>query len=208
LEGDLPDHGVLGFEVNLTSKGFIKHRETLTDIRRRHNTKVFFSKLLTADPSQFDGKHFSHFVRAGLQIDELPGYADAIKRAVSDGVIDGVTVRLEPDEDMIHSADSIHAFADQTGAEILVSIKLAGPNIARERADDPGNMASLLKAFVLSKCHERVRYVYDTFMDVDRGYFPRHAFIDRHFNPRPMALALGSLNAIFPDDRRFVLVDA
>lgn len=208
LQVNPQNHGLLGFEVNLTSDGFSKHRQTLADIRRTHNTKIFFSKLLTADPSQFDGKHFSHFVRAGLQNDELPAYVDAIKKAVSDGVIDGVTVRLEHDEDMVLSADSINAFADQTGAEVLVSVKLAGPSIARERADDPGNMASLLTAFVLSKCHDRVRYVYDTFMDVDRGYFPRHAFIDRHFNPRPMALALGSLNAIFPDDQRFALVEA
>ena len=27
--------------------------------------------------------------------------------------------------------------------------------------------------------------MFDTFMDVDRGYFPRNGFIDRMFNPRP-----------------------
>src|SRR5690606_39755841 len=69
--------------------------------------------------------------------------SDLVRTAVSDGVIDGVTVRLESDEDMVLAADRIHAFADASSADILVSVKLAGPSIARERADDPDNMASI-----------------------------------------------------------------
>ena len=34
-------------------------------------------------------------------------------------------------------------------------------------------------------------------MDVDRGYFPRNAFIDRRFNPRPAAAVFTRLQSLF-----------
>lgn len=49
------------------------------------------------------------------------------------------------------------------------------------------NRSKAAQALVLSRCGDGVRYVFDTFMDVDRGYYPRRAFIDRRFNPRPAA---------------------
>jgi hypothetical protein len=42
-----------------------------------------------------------------------------------------------------------------------------------------------------------VSYSFDTFMDVDRGYFPRNGLIDRRYDPRPAGLALTALNAVF-----------
>jgi hypothetical protein len=52
---------------------------------------------------------------------------------------------------------------------------------------------------VLAATTKGIRFIYDTFMDVDRGYFPRHAFIDRRYNPRPMARAFSTLMAILGD---------
>ena len=60
---------------------------------------------------------------------------------------------------------------------------------------------------VLSRCGPDVLYVFDTFMDVDRGYYPRDAFIDRRFNPRPPARVFTALASLFPGDDRFTLLD-
>ena len=54
------------------------------------------------------------------------------------------------------------------------------------------------EAIVASKMSKRVSYVFDTFMDIDRGYFPRNGFIDRRFNPRPAALVVASLASMLP----------
>ena len=40
-------------------------------------------------------------------------------------------------------------------------------------------------------------------MDVDRGYYPRHAFIDRHFNPRQAARVFASLNHLLGGEGTF-----
>ena len=55
-----------------------------------------------------------------------------------------------------------------------------------------------------SRCGSGIRYVFDTFMDVDRGYYPRNAFIDRRFNPRPAAGVFTALAALFPGRAPFV----
>ena len=50
-----------------------------------------------------------------------------------------------------------------------------------------------------------MRYVFYTFMDVDRGYFPRHAFIDRRFDPRPAARAFAIINTLLSSAGRLAL---
>lgn len=202
LDVDLKRAGVIAFEANLTARRFTEAADSLATVRREHGVKIYYAKLFTADPSQYDGKHFSHVVRAGFELDELDEHIDAIGRAVKDGVIDGITVRIGPDQCLQAAARRMQAFHDRTGAEILASLKLSGPGIATERADDAANVASVAHAMVLAATTRGIRFVYDTFMDVDRGYFPRHAFIDRRYNPRPMARAFTALMAILGGGRK------
>jgi hypothetical protein len=65
-------------------------------------------------------------------------------------------------------------------------------------------VARTAQAMVLSKTSQRVKYVFDTFMDVDRGYFPRHAFIDRRFDPHPAARTFSTLNALLSSAQQLV----
>ena len=39
-------------------------------------------------------------------------------------------------------------------------------------------------------------------MDVDRGYYPRRAFIDRQFNPNAAAHVFAHINSIFSNTRK------
>ena len=96
-------------------------------------------------------------------------------------------MRVEIGEPLPAAARRMRAFGADTGAQFLVSIKLHGPSVAAARTDDRETAARAAQALILSRCGSGVRYVFDTFMDVDRGYYPRHAFIDRRFNPRSAA---------------------
>lgn len=187
--------GVIGIEVNLTSRRFTDAAARLAEIRTSHGVKVFYAKLLTADPSQYDGKHFSHVIRAGFDLSELCQHEGMLADAISRGVIDGITVRLDADRNLIDAAETLREFHDRSRAEIIGSIKLAGPSIAAERADDEANVVAVAQAIVSAASCSGIRWIFDTFMDVDRGYFPRHAFIDRRYNPRPMARAFRYLAA-------------
>lgn len=189
LAHDLKALGVIGLEVNLTKDAFASGLSRLQGIQQEKGVGIFYSKLLTVDPAQYDGQQFSHMVHAGFRLSELDTYREQITQAVQGGAIRGITVRVEPGDDLIAAAAHMDAYCKRTGAQIIASLKMAGPSIAMERADDIENVAHLAKIMVLARHYPGIRFIYDTFMDVDRGYFPRHAFIDRQFNPRPMARA-------------------
>ena len=201
----LADYGVTGFEVNSTLAGFVSQKARLKKFRVETGSQVFFSKILTFDASHFDGKHFSHFVKAGFALDELETHRDLIATARKEGEIDGITVRIEADQPLISAATRMVEFANDVDCLILASLKLSGPSLAAERSDDRANVASAAQAMILSKAGRRVRYVFDTFMDVDRGYYPRHAFIDRRFNPRPAAHVFTTLTSLFSNAGSFAV---
>ncbi len=61
---------------------------------------------------------------------------------------------------------------------------VTGASIARCRDDDVDTARLAAGDLLAARLSPQVRYVFDTFVDVDRGYFPRNGFIDRVFNPR------------------------
>ncbi|VTU17803.1 Calcineurin-like phosphoesterase [Variovorax sp. SRS16] len=205
LAHDLQACGVAAFEVNATLDGFARQRSALRALRTSSGAQVYYAKILTFDDSHFDGKHFSHFVKAGFTPEELAEHEEMILSAHRAGEIDGVTVRIEAGQSLVAAAATLKAFHAATGCLVLASLKLSGPSLAIERADDRANVASVAEAMILSKSSPGIRYVYDTFMDVDRGYFPRHAFIDRRFNPRPAATAFTTLNALLSSAQTLTL---
>lgn len=197
--------GVEGFEVNITLAGFAAQRAALNAYRRATGLQILYSKILTYDDSRTEGQHFSHFVKAGFTVEELEPHREMLHAARAAGDIDGITVRLEADQPLLPAAALMMEFAERTDCLILASLKLSGPGLAIERDDDRANVAAVARALILSRASPRIRYVFDTFMDVDRGYFPRHGFIDRRFNPRPAAHAFTTLTALLPTTDPVVL---
>jgi len=171
-------------EVNLALGKAAQRASELAALRARLKVPVLLSHLRTSEDAHFDGKHFSHFVNAGLRVDELEGRRAEIFALVASSAIDGITVRLDWGSDIVAAAQILEPFAQDLGIEILLSIKLGTHSLALENTDDQAIAMLAAKTAVVSFCSSRVRYVFDTFMDVDRGYFPRNGFIDRRFNPR------------------------
>ena len=153
------------------------------------------------------GRTFSHFVKSGFLVGELERCRDLIAGAVERGEIDGVTVRLDMDESLPAAARRARELHADTGARVLVSLKLCGPSVAAARTDDRETAARAAQAMVLSRCDPDILYVFDTFMDIDRGYYPRNAFIDRRFNPRPAAGVFTALASLFPGRAPFAPVE-
>ena len=193
---DPKGHGVTAFEVNLTLDAFTRQRSRLRDMRAGTGSSVYFAKIQTADDSHYDGKHFSHFIKSGFSLAELEQHRELLVAACEAKQIDGVTVRIDADESVLAAGRRLAAFHETTGCLVIASLKLSSSSLAVERADDTANVARVAQAMILSKASAGVRYVFDTFMDVDRGYFPRHAFIDRRFNPRSPAAAFTFLSSV------------
>ena len=207
IEAAADDAGVFAFEANLTLERFDRVRDALRAVRRSSGAAVFLAKILTDQEARISGRTFSHFVKSGFTVEELTLHHDLIAGAVDRGEIDGVTVRIEFGESLPAATRRMRACSAQTGARILASLKLSGPGVATARTGDRETAARAAQAMVLSRCGPDVLYVFDTFMDVDRGYYPRDAFIDRRFNPRPPARVFTALASLFPGDDQFTLLD-
>ena len=201
------DAGVFAWEANLTLERFEGRRDALREVREASGAQVFLAKILTDQEARVSGRTFSHFVKSGFTVDELALHRNLIVGAVERGEIDGVTVRLEIGESLPAAARRMRAFNAETGARILASLKLSGSGVATARTGDRETAARAAQAMVLSRCGPDILYVFDTFMDVDRGYSPRDAFIDRRFNPRPAAGVFTTLASLFPGRDPFTLID-
>ena len=123
LNHDLTSHGVLAFEVNCNSDGLERQKTALTKIRQDSNVLVYFSKIRSGESSRFDGKHFTHFVKAGFTVQELLENQSSIQGYVRSGAIDGVSVRIDADNFIINDLLYLSQFADETDIRILVSLK-------------------------------------------------------------------------------------
>ena len=199
--------GVFAYEANMTVERFERDRDALRAARETSGASIFLAKILTDQEARISGRTFSHFVKSGFTVDELAHHRNLIVEALDRGEIDGVTVRIAIGESLPAAVRRLRALNAETGARILVSIKLSGPNVVTARTDDRETAARAAQAMALSRCGSGLLYVFDTFMDIDRGYYPRHAFIDRRFNPRPAAGVFTAMASLFPGREPFRPID-
>lgn len=172
-------------EINLSSERLDRDVAALAARKRRMGRPIYWSKLRMHEDARYDSGKFSHFVKSGLVPAELDDVAASIGKLPARAVIDGVVVRLERGVDILDMAPRLARFAANTGLGVIGAIKLADASLAKPRDDDADTARIVAEAALAAAATPGVLFLFDTFMDIDRGYHPRTGFIDRHFNPRP-----------------------
>jgi hypothetical protein len=143
---------------------------------------ITLAKMETSAEKKTEGSRFSHFVSYGFRASELALIEGFL---ASRGAIDGFVFRLGFDESPLKVVPMIAGFARDHGIRAAINVRLASENPAEYNQDD-GRIANqvaeaLLAAFAAVDCELFI----DTYVDLDRGYFPRHGLFDRRYNPRP-----------------------
>ena len=194
-------------EVNLSSVALVRDAARLRAFRERNaGTAVYWAKLRMHEDAHYAGGHFSHFIKTGTLPSELDAALAALESAQGRSLLDGLVVRLERDHDLMQAAPLLAAFAERSGLALLGAIKLTDASIARTRDDDLDTARLAAEALLAARLSPRVRYVFDTFMDIDRGYYPRNGFIDRMFNPRPALRAYAAMAHLLAGARTLTLL--
>jgi 3',5'-cyclic AMP phosphodiesterase CpdA len=196
MAADPHSAGVTAFEVNATHEGIAAQSGALRTLRAETGAAVYFSKIHTPEHAGDGGRSFSHLVKSGFTLDDLEAVSGFVQDRLAAGEIDGISVRVEADQPLAEALARIASFSERTGARVLASLKMGSLKLSEARVDDRDNVRRVAEAALFAKSNDRVLCIFDAFMDVDRGYFPRHAFIDRRFNPRPAARAFATLNAL------------
>ncbi len=143
---------------------------------------VTLAKMETSAEKKTEGSRFSHFVSYGFRASELALIEEFL---ASGGAVDGFVFRLGFDESPWEVVPRIADFTRGHGVRAAINVRLASENPAEYNQDD-GRIANqvaeaMLAAFATGDCELFI----DTYVDVDRGYFPRHGLFDRRYNPRP-----------------------
>ncbi|MGE3599904.1 MAG: metallophosphoesterase [Dehalococcoidia bacterium] len=202
----LEQSGVIGVEVNATWDEFCSQNERWKSFREKSGIGLYLSLLGASSAEEHSASHFAHSIRAGFSISDLDSFAEALRIGRSNGQIDGVTVRIEADDDIAAASSILAGFRERTGCELIASLKTSAPLLSEELVDDARLLYRTVQAMLLSKVHKGIKFVFDTFMDVDRGYFPRQAFVDRKSNPRAAANGFRVVNSLCSSARNVELL--
>lgn len=180
-------------EVNVSRAALQREAARVAMFREKALVPLYWAKLRMHEDARYDGQHVSHFIKTGLTLPELDAVEAVMEGAGVRGLFDGVVVRIDRDGDLLATASQLAQFAAHTGLAVLGAIKLTDSSIARCRNDDVDTARLTAEALLAARLSPHVRYIFDTFMDIDRGYFPRNGFIDRMFNPRPALRAYAAV---------------
>ena len=102
----------------------------------------------------------------------------------------GVSFQIGFEDDLEARLAEINAWSDEQNLAVHAIIKLATANPAEANFDDEANTARLKLALETAGPLANISLQLDTYMDIDRGYHPRHGLIDRRSNLRPAGLYL------------------
>ncbi len=90
-------------------------------------------------------------------------------------------------DDPVSRIAEMASLLDEAGLGLVVSLRIARRDPATAETDDRLIAEKVHAAIELARGSNTIRLQCDTFEDIDRGYSPRHGFLDRHSNLRPVA---------------------
>lgn len=152
--------------------------------------KTLLSKVHSSSHTDTGDKPFAHSVSSGFLWHEVDQVFAALQRWGNTTDLHGIVIQIPLETDPAPLlAKMQQRFAD-TGLSCIANVRLAHSNPAVCNFDDDAITARVLAAIDRCEPLPAVSLQFDTFADIDRGYGPRHGFVDRHMNLRPVGQAM------------------
>jgi 3',5'-cyclic AMP phosphodiesterase CpdA len=168
----------------------------LAALRGRTGVPVQLAKMETSAEKKTHGSRFAHFVSYGFRRDELALVDAFLERPGARDAVDAFVFRAGPEDRPWDEVSALHAAATARGVGAVVNVRLADDNPAVYAADDDAVARRVAEALAAAHAHEPVEVFLDTYVDLDRGYFPRHGLFDRRYNPRPASFVYRHLQGL------------
>ena len=162
-----------------------KLRETL-------KLPVYVANIESSVHRERTGPKFSHYMSYGFHIDDTSKLESILPQR---GAIDGFVFEVSQFDSPLPTIQRISDYALANGFKALVNVRLAPEDPADYPQDHNHTANRVAEAVVAGYVYPDVKVLLDTFMDHDRGYFPRAGLYDRRLNPRRAAFVLRHLNS-------------
>jgi len=157
-------------------------------IRETTGVPTYISKIESSiDHPQIGGK-FSHTMTTGFQVTDTTQISGREN-------IDGYSFQVTETQQPLSTIKEITAYASSHGFTPLITVKLAPDDPASYPIDDNHHANRAAETLIAAYVYPDAIILLDSFMDHDRGYYPRHGLYDKLMNPRKPAKVLRNLAA-------------
>jgi 3',5'-cyclic AMP phosphodiesterase CpdA len=147
--------------------------------------RTYLSKLAHTSQADFDdGTHFHHFADHGFNFEDLPFIKTSLDKHPGGGAIDGVVFSSGRQSILLENIQAAAGVLGVDGAAVIVQVVFprVDEGVICDRDQDVANLAA--EALAAAHAVNKAIVFFDTFVDHDRGYYPRHGLLDRRYNPR------------------------
>ncbi len=186
--GDL----VQNWEIIFPERMFSELDFAIKQAKSVFSGQLFIAPVVPIIEDEGDGNSFQHFASHGFsskKMGEVEMWLSTIND-LADGI--GITFRVSPWDDAVATLQEI----DQHSERIkLINLQLPRLDEGVRFEDGQQVQSFIVDAYNVSRTMSNTTVFMDTFVDSDRGYYPRNGLLDRRFNPRSAfyALKLASL---------------
>lgn len=149
--------------------------------------RLFIAPVVPMKEESGNSRTFQHFASHGFspkQAEEAEKWLSMIGNQADDV---GLTFRVSPWDE---PASTLQEIARQSKRATLINLQLPRIDEGVCFEDDEKSQRFVVDAYEASKTMRNTTIFIDTWLDSDRGYYPRHGLLDRRFNPRPAFYAL------------------
>ncbi|MDH5200160.1 MAG: hypothetical protein OEW93_04655, partial [Candidatus Bathyarchaeota archaeon] len=163
---------------------------------------LFLAKIESSIEREQTGSKFSHYVGHGFRTSNIEGIQAFLGLEDSREAADGFVFHISANEPPWDAIQAIGAYASNRDFSAIANVRLASENPAEYLSDNVRVANRVAEAMAAAAATENVNVFLDTFIDIDRGYFPRVGLYDRRHNPRlggrVFAHMQGVLNVLGP----------
>lgn len=164
---------------------------------------VYLANIESSADQTLHGSKFSHYVSYGFGITQTEKIDAYLACENAHDAQDGFVFRIGAEESPWDVIPHIGRYAEKEKFDAVANVRLASENPAEFFTDDIQVSNRVAEAMMAAAAARNVHVFLDTFVDLDRGYFPRVGLYDRRYNRRPgsfvFANILGVLNDYGPD---------
>ena len=173
--------------------------EGLKEFRDGVSAPVFLGNIESSVHRGSEGPKFSHYVGHGFRIQGTGGIEWFLDLDGAGDAVDGFVFQVGADESPLDAIRAIDAYSKTKGFGAVVNVRLASEDPAVYLTDDLWVANRVAESVVAAAHPPGVGVFADTFMDLDRGYFPRVGLYDRRLNRRTGGYVLTHLQGVLND---------
>jgi hypothetical protein len=169
----------------------------LAGLRADLGLRVLLSKLRLHEDAKYDGSTFNHFINHGFVAAEIEQMQALLALPGARTAVDGFVMRIPRGQHPAEGIAQARRLAATLDATIVPQVRLAGDDPATPLFDEQANGNRVAEAMFCALAGAGTELFFDSFVDVDRGYFPHGGFVDRRFDPRLAGRVMRHLHGAF-----------